>query len=92
MQRELDEIKGEMESAVSNIVENVTEDVEETLEMDRLKDNLIIRGMPETDAEQDVNAVAEMLTNAMHMDSARNVENTERIGKFVEGEPRPLGV
>jgi hypothetical protein len=79
LQRELDQMKGEMESIVSNTVKNVTEDVDITLEMKRWKGNLIIHRMSETDVEQDVEAIAEMLTNVMHMDFAQDVEGCRRI-------------
>lgn len=92
LQRELDQMKGEMESIVSNTVKNVTEDVDITLEMKRWKGNLIIHRMSETDVEQDVEAIAEMLTNVMHMDFARNVEKTERIGRLVGVKPGPLRI
>jgi hypothetical protein len=51
LQKEMEGMKVEIESAVNNSVRNVTVDVEEVLEIERRKCNLIIHGMPETDAE-----------------------------------------
>jgi hypothetical protein len=49
------------------------------------KSNLVIRGMQETDTEQDVESIVEMMKEVFHMDFARNVEKMERMGRLVEG-------
>jgi hypothetical protein len=66
--------------------------VEEALEIERRKCNLVIHGMPETDAEQDVGCVVEMMDEVLPMDFTRNVDKVERIGRLVEGRVRPLTV
>jgi hypothetical protein len=77
---------------INNAVRNVKVDVEEALEIERRKCNLVNHGMPETDAEQDVGCVVEMMDEVLHMDFTRNVDKVERIGRLVEGRVRPLRV
>jgi hypothetical protein len=92
LQKDMQGMKVEIESAVNNSVRNVKVDVEEALEIERRKCNLVIHGMPETDAEQDVGCVVEMMDEVLHMDFTRNVDKVERIGRLVEGRVRPLRV
>jgi hypothetical protein len=92
LQKEMGGMKVEIESVVNNSVRNVKVDVEEALEIERRKCNLVIHGMPETDAEQDVGCVVEMMDEVLHMDFTRNVDKVERIGRLVEGRVRPLRV
>jgi hypothetical protein len=82
LQKEMEGMKVEIESVVNNSVRNVKVDVEEALEIERRKCNLVIHGMPETDAEQDVGCVVEMMDEVLHMDFTRNVDKVERIGTF----------
>jgi hypothetical protein len=84
--------KVKIESAVNNSVRNVKVDVEEALEIERRKCYLVIHGMPETDAEQDVECVMEVMDDVLHIDFTRNVEKVERIWRLVEGRARPLRV
>jgi hypothetical protein len=92
LQKDMQGMKVEIESAVNNSVRNVKVDVEEALEIERRKCNLVIHGMPETDAEQDLGCVVEMMDEVLHMDFTRNVDKVERIGRLVEGKVRPLRV
>ena len=62
----------------------VKEDVEEALEIERRKLNLVFHGVPETDAEQDIEQVAEILGTGPHMDFDRHVSSMYRIGKLDE--------
>ena len=71
---------------------NVREEVEEKLEIERRKRNLVIHGVPETDAEQDIDTFAEIIGEGLHMDFDRHIETLMRIGRLVEGKPRPLRV
>jgi hypothetical protein len=48
--------------------------------------------MPETDAEQDMECVMEMMDDVLHMDFTRNVDKVERLGRSVEWKPRQLRV
>jgi hypothetical protein len=92
LQKEMEGMKVEIESVVNISVRNVNVDVEEALEIERRKCNLVIPGMPETDAEQDVGCVVEMMDEVLHVDFTRNVDKVERIGRLVEGRVRPLRV
>jgi hypothetical protein len=73
-----------------NTVKVVKEDVEEALEIERRKMNLVIHGVPETDAEQDIGQIEEILASGLHMDFDRHVEKVMRIGKPDENKPRPI--
>src|SRR5664279_3695907 len=67
---------------------NVREAVEEKLEIERRKRNLVIHGVPETDAEQDIDTFAEIIGEGLHMDFDRHIETLMRIGRLVEGKKR----
>ena len=43
----------------------------EALEIERHKMNLVFHGVPETDAEQDIEQVTEILGTGVHMDFER---------------------
>jgi hypothetical protein len=90
LEKEMNDMKTEMDSQVRKTVMVVKEDVEEALEMERRKMNLVIHGVPETDAEQDIEQVAEILGTGLHMDFERHVATLVRIGKFEENKSRPL--
>jgi hypothetical protein len=92
LQKEMEVLKVKIESSMNNSVRNVKVDVEEALEIERGKCSLVIDVMPETDAEQDVECVVEMMAEVLHMDFTRNVDKVERIGRLVEGTARPLRV
>ena len=92
LQKEMGEMKVEIESTVNSSVRHVREDVEETLEIERRKCNLVIHGMPEIDAEKDVESVIEIMTEVLHMDFTGNVDKMQRIGRLVDGKSRPLRV
>jgi hypothetical protein len=76
--------KVKIESTVNSSIRNV-EDVDEALEIERRKCKLVIHGMSETDAEQDMECVMEVMDNVLHMDFTRNVDKVERIRRLVEG-------
>ena len=52
--------------------------------------NLVFHGVPETDAEHDIELVAEILGTGLYMDFDRHVSSIYRIGKLDESKPRPL--
>jgi hypothetical protein len=60
------EMKVEIDSVVNNSVRNVKVDMDETLEIERRTCNLVIHGMPETDAKQDLECVVEMMDEVLH--------------------------
>ena len=72
----------------------VKEDVEEALEIERRKLNPVIHGpgVPETNAEQDIEQVANILGTELPMDFDRHVSSMMRIGKLDESKPRPLRI
>ena len=76
--------------AKSSRLIGVKENVEDTLEIERMKMNLVIHGVPETDAEHDLDAIAEILQTGLHMDFERHVAFVMRIGKLDENKPRPI--
>ena len=90
LQKEVGEMKAELETKVSTTCRSVKEDVEETLEIERRKYNLVIHGVPETDAEKDIDSVAEIMGEGLHLDFDRHVDKMMRIGRYVEGKSRPL--
>jgi chromosome condensin MukBEF ATPase and DNA-binding subunit MukB len=89
LQKEIGEIKVEIESTVNSSVRHVREGVEETLKIERRKCNLVIHGMPEIDAEKDVDSVMEIMTDVLHIYFTGNVDKMQRIGRLVEGKSRP---
>lgn len=92
LEKEVNDMKTEMDSRVRKTVMGVKEDVEEALEMERRKMNLVIHGVPETDAEQDIEQVAEILGMGLHMDFERHVASMVRIGKLEDNKARPLRI
>jgi hypothetical protein len=92
LQKEMEGMIVEIESAVNNLVRNVNVDLEEVPKIEKRKCSLVIHGIPETDVEQNVECVVEMMVEILHMDFARNVDKVERIGRFVEGRAGPLRV
>ena len=52
--------------------------------------NLVKHGVPERDAEQDLDAIAEILQTGLHMNFERHVASVMRIGKLDENKPRPI--
>ena len=92
LQKEMGEMRTEIESKVCNTVKHMKEDVDEAMEIERRKDNIIIHGVPETDAEQDIDEVAEMFGTGLKLDFDRHMDKMHRIGKLVEGKPRPIRV
>ena len=68
----------------------VKENVEETLEIERRKINLVIHGEPETDADEDLDAIAVILQTGLHMDFERYVASVMRIGKLDDNKPMPI--
>lgn len=92
LEREVSDMKIEMDSQVKKTVMVVKEDVEEALEIERRKMNLVIHGVPDVDAEQDIDQVANILGNGLHMDFDRHVATMMRIGKLDVNKPRPLRI
>ncbi len=92
LEKEVNDIKTVMDDQVTRTVMVVKEDVEEALEIERRKMNLIFHGVPETDAEQDIEQVAEILSTGLHMDFDRHVSTVYRIGRMEENKPRPLRI
>jgi chromosome segregation ATPase len=90
LEKEVSALKTELESKVKKTVIGVKENVEETLEIERRKMNLVIHGVPETDAEQDIKAVSEILGTGLHMDFERHVVSVMRIGRIDENRSRPI--
>jgi len=85
---------GEMKTILDNKMRHVKDDVEETLEIERRKLNIAIHGVPDrpVDAEKNTDSVEEILSEGLHMDFDRHIENMMRIGKLTEGRPRPLKI
>ena len=54
-------VKKEVEQGLNSSRKTVLEDVEECMEIERRKNNLVIHGVPETDTDHDIEAVAEIL-------------------------------
>ena len=92
LEKEVNDMKSVMDSQVRNTVMVVKENVEEALEIERRKMNLVIHGVPETDAEQDIDQVADILGTGLHMDLDRHVSSLMRIGKLDDSKPRPLRI
>ena len=89
LEKEVNDMKTVMDSQVRKTVMVVKEDVEKALEIEQRKMNLVFRGVPETDAEHDIELVAEILGTGLHMDFDRHVSSIYRIGKLDESKPRP---
>jgi hypothetical protein len=53
-------MKVEIKCTVNNLVRNVKVGMEEILEIETRKCNLVIHGMPESDAEHDMKCMVEM--------------------------------
>jgi len=54
-------MKNEIDSRAKRTVKVVKEDVKEALKIERRKLNLVIHGVPESDAEQDLDQIADIL-------------------------------
>jgi len=54
-------MKNEIDSRAKRTVKVVKEDVKEALKIERRKLNLVIHGVPESDAEQDLDQIADLL-------------------------------
>ena len=89
LEKEVYALKTELDSKVIKTVIGLKENVEETLEIER-KMNLVIHGVPETDAEHDLDAIAEILQAGLHTNFERHVASVMRIGKIDENKPRPI--
>jgi hypothetical protein len=89
-EKEVSTLKTELNSRVKTTVIGAKENVEETLEIERRKKNLVIHGVPETDAEQDTDAISEILGEGLHTDLERHVSSVMRIGKLDVNRPRPI--
>jgi len=89
---EMDKMRKVMESRINESVQHVKEDVEESMEIERRKGNVVIHGVPELDAEKDMEQVLDIFGKGLHLDFERHVEKMHRIGKLVEGRPRPIKV
>ena len=92
LEKELNDIKTVMDSQARKTVMVVKEDVKEALEVERRKMNLVIHGVPEMDAEQDIEQVAKILRMELHMDFDRHVSSMFRIAKLDESKPRLLRI
>ena len=60
------------------------------MEIERRKNNIVIHGLPDSDAEKDIEEVIELLNVGLHMDFDRHVEKVVRIGRLTDGKLRPL--
>ena len=58
---------GEIKIKLDNNVKHVKDDVEETLEIERRKLNIIIHGVPDIDANKDIDSVMEIIGEGLHM-------------------------
>jgi hypothetical protein len=83
-------VKKEVATEISIGMKTVMEDVEETLDIERRKGNLIIHGVPEKDAEEDIESVIQVFGQGMSCDFSRHVEKMERIGRHSGARPRPI--
>lgn len=83
-------VRKEVENEMNMGLRAVREDVEEKLEIERRKENLVIHGVPETDAERDIDTVTQILSLGLHLDFTRYVESMMRIGRVQTERPRPL--
>ena len=70
----VNEMKSEIDCRARRTVKVVKEDVEEALEVERRKLNLVIHGVPESDAEHDIDQIAKILAAGLHMDFERHVD------------------
>ena len=55
----MNEMKNKIDSRARRTVKVVKEDVEKALEIERRKLNLVIHGTPESDAEHDIDQIAD---------------------------------
>lgn len=61
-------MKLELETSVNTSVKDIRDYIEEHMETERRKGNLIIHGVPEADAEDDVEFVIELMMEGLKMD------------------------
>jgi len=90
LQKDVCEMRTEIESKVNSSVKSVKEDFEETLEIERRKNNIVIHGVTEEDAEKDVEEVADIFASGLCLDFVRHVDKVVRIGRYVDGKKRPV--
>jgi hypothetical protein len=90
LHQEMEDMKLALETSVNTSVKDIRDDIEEHMEIERRKGNLIIHGVPEADAEEDVEFVIELMTEGLKMDFTRNVDKVMRIGRLVDGKARPV--
>jgi hypothetical protein len=74
LQSDMDVIKTGLESQLNTTMKEVKEDVEESTEIERRRQNLIIHGIPDEDAEKDVEMMIAMFGEGLKMDFERHVE------------------
>lgn len=68
-------------------------EIEENREIERRKGNIIMFGVPETDAEQDIDTVDNIFANGLHLDATRHVSKMMRLGRHLSADrPRPLRI
>src|SRR5208282_6252347 len=89
LQKDVCEMRTEIESKVNSSVKSVKEDFEETLEIERRKTNIVIHGVTEEDAEKDVEEVADIFASGLCLDFVRHVDKVVRIGRYVDGKKEP---
>jgi predicted nucleic acid-binding Zn-ribbon protein len=77
LQKEMEVMKVESESAVNNLVRIMKVDMECVLEIERRKCNLVMHEMSDTDAKQAVECTVKTIDEVLHMDFTRNVDYVE---------------
>lgn len=93
LKTEWDELKSGMTSQINTTVKEMKDDLEESLEIERRRINIIIHGLKDDDAFEDVDAVMELFANGLKMDYDRHVDKMMRIGRKANPQkPRPLKV
>lgn len=91
LQNDMEAMKKEIENKMSNTTRVMKEDLDEKMEIERRKLNIIIHGVPESDAEQDVGWIDQLFTEGLHLDFQRHVGKSMRVGRLTE-KPRPIRV
>jgi hypothetical protein len=59
------------------------EAIEKSLEIEKRKYNIAIYGVPENDEDKDIDSVAAILGDGLHLDFDRHVEKMARIARLV---------
>jgi hypothetical protein len=76
-------MKNDMTNQMNSTVKDMKDDVEESLEIERRRSNIIIHGLKDENATEDVDEVMDLFANGLKMDFHRHVDKMMRLGRQI---------